>query len=413
VEETPFEKRTVLLTDQFGSSDVLLDKVKRLCTPVDKNGEGIVDETAHLTCYNIKEATPEFQKRIVGVDNQFGPLTLKVEKQKQLCVPSEKNGVPSAPNRDHYECYQVKVAPDWPAFEARDVDLSDQFTSGPAIVEKPLLLCNPVEKVDESGVVFPIVDPEGHFVCYELNKQPKLEPKPEVTSLDQFGELTLTVVKSETLCVPSTKTEACEQLPFPECGGPCPNPEDTCRPDPATGVCTCEPIPCDELPPFQCGGGDCPEGTECRLGGIMMIGEGNVRVDGCSCQPISSVPCEASGLACDGFCPAPLTCIYAGNETGPDLVDGCICAGVDPGSCGPFPDCHLGTGYCPPGYHCGRGDIYAGPEGDGLCRCVPDIIVAGCGDWPSCGGGVCPTGGVCENLGDRCGCVGGPSPPTD
>jgi len=63
-----------------------------LCTPVDKNGEGIVDEENHLMCYDIKKLKddPKFEKLSVFTNNQFGPEDLEVKKQKQLCVPSLK-----------------------------------------------------------------------------------------------------------------------------------------------------------------------------------------------------------------------------------------------------------------------------------------------------------------------------------
>jgi hypothetical protein len=48
-----------------------------LCTPVDKNGEGIIDPTAHLCCYKLKakalkpppdvEVVSQFQKMIMWV----------------------------------------------------------------------------------------------------------------------------------------------------------------------------------------------------------------------------------------------------------------------------------------------------------------------------------------------------------
>ena len=61
-----------------------------LCTPVDKDGEGIVDQENHLMCYDVKKlkGDPKFEKRNVFTNNQFGPDELKVEKQEELCVPS-------------------------------------------------------------------------------------------------------------------------------------------------------------------------------------------------------------------------------------------------------------------------------------------------------------------------------------
>ena len=129
----------------------------------------------------------------------------------------------------------MKVAPGTPKFEKQEVTLDDQFNSGTAIVEKPLALCNPVDKNGEG-----ILNPANHLVCYSLNKGPKLDPKPKVTSVDQFGPLDLTVLKAERLCVPSTKEVSDE--------GSC------CI---ANGTPGCEDDVCEDLvcalDPFCCG----------------------------------------------------------------------------------------------------------------------------------------------------------------
>ena len=79
----------VNLQDQFGLEPlVLVGHPKLFCNPVDKNGEGIKDPTAHLTCYKIV-AGPEPARDVV-VANQFGEQTLEVKHPQLLCVPSEK-----------------------------------------------------------------------------------------------------------------------------------------------------------------------------------------------------------------------------------------------------------------------------------------------------------------------------------
>lgn len=76
------------LQDQFGAeSGILVEKPEFFCNPVDKNGEGIRNPAAHLTCYKIKANGEE---RNVVTTNQFGEQTLEVEKSELLCVPSEK-----------------------------------------------------------------------------------------------------------------------------------------------------------------------------------------------------------------------------------------------------------------------------------------------------------------------------------
>ena len=77
------------LEDQFGPEPVVLvGEPKLFCNPVDKNGEGINDPEAHLTCYEI-EAGGEVE-RVVVIANQFGEQTLEVDDSELLCVPSAK-----------------------------------------------------------------------------------------------------------------------------------------------------------------------------------------------------------------------------------------------------------------------------------------------------------------------------------
>ena len=42
------------VADQFGSSSIQILRPLKLCTPVDKNGEGIPNPASHLTCYRIR-----------------------------------------------------------------------------------------------------------------------------------------------------------------------------------------------------------------------------------------------------------------------------------------------------------------------------------------------------------------------
>jgi|APSaa5957512535_1039671.scaffolds.fasta_scaffold09241_2 hypothetical protein len=89
--KTPkFEKRTIDLDDQFGSVTMKVHKIKSLCSPVDKNSEGVVNEENYLMCYDLKKIKGEskFQKINVFTNNQFGSEELEAKKQKQLCVPS-------------------------------------------------------------------------------------------------------------------------------------------------------------------------------------------------------------------------------------------------------------------------------------------------------------------------------------
>jgi hypothetical protein len=92
-----FDSTTVSLTDQFGVNDGDFDVKKPFlfCTPVDKNGEGIINEVDHLTCYKIKgPKLDKLQRPNVQVVNQLGTLHLNAKKPFLLCVPSEKMVLP-------------------------------------------------------------------------------------------------------------------------------------------------------------------------------------------------------------------------------------------------------------------------------------------------------------------------------
>jgi hypothetical protein len=200
--------RTVTLTDQFGQTQAQVRRPIRFCNPVDKNDEGIHDTTAHLACYKIRETG--FQKRRVRVTNQFGQQTLMVNRPDTLCVPAEKDNVPSPLNINHFKCYRVTQVRGTPRFEDREVDLEDQFETKNTEVMKPVWLCNPVDKNDED-----VPDPAGHLTCFKIKDvpgQPPFAPRPvefedQFTSEDVVTSRRTDCSRSRLLCVPSTKEE--------------------------------------------------------------------------------------------------------------------------------------------------------------------------------------------------------------
>ena len=61
------------LEDQFGASQNWVGEPELFCNPVNKNGEGIIDELNHLTCYEIGEGVDDDSEEFdVQVNNQFG-----------------------------------------------------------------------------------------------------------------------------------------------------------------------------------------------------------------------------------------------------------------------------------------------------------------------------------------------------
>jgi hypothetical protein len=196
---TPFVRRTVTLVDQFASSTASVVRPARFCAPADKNGEDIDDPTAHLMCYQIREAA--FSRRTVLVRNQFGDQTLTVLRPESLCNPAEKNGVASQLGINHFKCYRVAG----PGFAQLTVSVADQFETQSTTLLTPRLLCNPVDKNGEG-----IVDPAAHLTCYTIKPGGAPFTPTSINVVDQFAQQDLTVLRGECrkrslLCVPSEK----------------------------------------------------------------------------------------------------------------------------------------------------------------------------------------------------------------
>jgi hypothetical protein len=79
----------VSLNDQFGFREKvkLKNKAKLYCTPVDKNGEGIVDLDSTFTCYNVDNAKNDHD---LTVGNSFGEQQFSINNSKLLCMPSRQ-----------------------------------------------------------------------------------------------------------------------------------------------------------------------------------------------------------------------------------------------------------------------------------------------------------------------------------
>jgi cysteine-rich repeat protein len=258
-----FERWDVTLEDELETKDTTVMWPDFFCNPVDKEGGGINDPNAHLTCYRIKDARgqPRFERRDVEVADQFGELTLTVRKAEALCVPSGKDGGPLALNLDHFKCYQAREAAGTPKFQRQVVTLVDQFGSVTLTVLKPEALCNPVDKNGEG-----ITNPDTQMTCYKIVPR-NFPPKPDVSVRNQFGENTLMVVSRRTLCVPTLEEPPAgfcgDGITQPALGEECDDGNDVacdgCSPDCQLEFCgdgvVCPPETCDPLiPEDQCDG---------------------------------------------------------------------------------------------------------------------------------------------------------------
>jgi hypothetical protein len=194
----------VTLTDQFGTTHVVVERPKLLCNPVSNNGSAIVTPSAHLKGYEI-ESRSEFKERLVEVTNKYGTETLKVEDPAILAEPASKAPAGQTPGPvpitlNNFECYSVEGKAPQPAPTAT---LTDQFGTANVAIGRPVLLCNPAKKNGEG--IGPVAGGPAHLVCYSIAPRPNTNQS--VETRDQFGTQSLRVIRPELVCVPSDKRE--------------------------------------------------------------------------------------------------------------------------------------------------------------------------------------------------------------
>jgi hypothetical protein len=210
-----FPLTVVSLVDQFENDPAAaVRKVKHVCTPADKNAEGVLDPVTHQVSYQIKSSFRHVRRVNVLVQNQIGSLRVDTLKADLLLVPSNKNllAQPPAPNNslinvDHYKCYKVKVTAGTPRLpKGITVSVGDQFNAPAKVfaLKKAKHLCNPVSK---NGEV--IKNASAHLLCYiakGVAGQPKHVRRSGVQTNNQFRPEVLRTIKESELCIPSVKT---------------------------------------------------------------------------------------------------------------------------------------------------------------------------------------------------------------
>jgi hypothetical protein len=83
-----FSKQLATTSDQLvANEDVQVGKIAYFCVPVDTNGEGINDASAHLVCYGVSAGKLDPGPRAL-VSTQFQMTQFEMKKPKLLCVPA-------------------------------------------------------------------------------------------------------------------------------------------------------------------------------------------------------------------------------------------------------------------------------------------------------------------------------------
>ena len=100
-----YDPLAVTLVDQFGEADRLLTKPKQLCTPVDKNSEGVLDAETHLVCYEVKKLNVVDPIRNLKLDvlvsNQFGYGAARLRLRRVICSLVQVHQYRRSDSRSH------------------------------------------------------------------------------------------------------------------------------------------------------------------------------------------------------------------------------------------------------------------------------------------------------------------------
>lgn len=213
----------VRLIDQFAPNGFVpkIGPLVKNCNPVQKTvtlatgGTTVTKVTnpnAHLACFKI--TAPTQPTKTVVVVNQFGSGTLSVGQPQILCLPTWKSlsGPPKEPtvqppDLSHFTCYSVSYVPGTAPYRVPGaVALRDEFTPAsapptPVTVGAPKLLCLPTTKI-VGKTTYPMANATLHLLCFQVTRTPTRTP---VFDLNQFGNGTVHITKTNLLCLPSTK----------------------------------------------------------------------------------------------------------------------------------------------------------------------------------------------------------------
>jgi hypothetical protein len=187
----------ITLDDQWGSSEHAEVFLEYFANPVDKNGEGIIDESLHQTWWLIDDPQPG---RRVQIENQFGRQTWFVKDGKYLVLPAAKDATAPLPpgTGQHYKCYDAQGS----GLDLQ-VTLQDQWGAMTGSVARPQYFCNPTFKTFE-GVTTPTLNDSLHMACYKI--EPPMMLEQAFLAWDQFGMWEpLVAAQTEWLCVPTAK----------------------------------------------------------------------------------------------------------------------------------------------------------------------------------------------------------------
>jgi hypothetical protein len=202
---TPPDPIPVRLRDLFTGEDVNMDVLRPfdLCTPVNKDREGVPDPVSNLECYEIQGDDPPNVN--VTVSTQFGTYDLGLINAKTLCVPAfTARGGGTLPEEgkevlSQFICYLTSSD----AGAAVEALLEDDFEpegKQTRVKGAPFMVCNAAQTQTREA----FADPEDHLACYQISDA---QGEPQFVAVvenvtDQFNltGAALDIVQSRLLC---------------------------------------------------------------------------------------------------------------------------------------------------------------------------------------------------------------------
>jgi hypothetical protein len=144
-DQAPFSPLNVSVSNQFGASALTLTKAWNLCVPSADDGNSAAQPLDRYKCYRARRAagSSRFARRDVQVVDEFEAKNTTVRKPYAVCMPVNENGAGLIDRTAHFACYQIADTPGQPRFTPRDVAVSDELGAHSSTARTPATLCVP------------------------------------------------------------------------------------------------------------------------------------------------------------------------------------------------------------------------------------------------------------------------------
>jgi hypothetical protein len=206
------------LSDQFNTPKGIVPKIGAVdvhCNSVQKTigreNTFVTNPDAHLLCWRMTVPNKP-RSYTVNVTNQFGSALLKTGAPTQMCLPtwSSQSGPPDPPTTQpwglsNFTCYDASYAPHSTLFRSPGpVQLQDEFSPKlePVKLGKPFRLCLPSNEFLR-GVTYGKANSAIQLLCFSVSPTARKSP---VYDQNLFGTAKVKIVKTNSLCLPSTQT---------------------------------------------------------------------------------------------------------------------------------------------------------------------------------------------------------------